>query len=87
MVEKEKDKPSWLFISTLLTASIILFIWNFVCYCTPMKAFNSWTPPKGIQRSFFPLIRIYYSVVCLLFWVIPFILMVKSINLIVKKCF
>ena len=86
--DNNDDKPSWLLIATMITFSMLIFIWNFTKFCTPMAAFKNWSPPpnSGIQTSFFPIIRVYYAVTCLLFWIFPFLLLIKSTNLIIKKC-
>ena len=82
----KKEQDNWAYIIILVIISCLLFIWNYLLYCTPAAAFKEWSPKQpGLQKNAFPLVSIYYSIVCTLFWVIPFLLLIKAINMTVKK--
>jgi len=84
MGDKEDEKPSWFIIIGLILISIFIFIWNYNISCTPYNALTNYTPTKT-NKLFFPITKIYYFVSCNLFWIVPFLLLVKSANLLIKK--
>jgi hypothetical protein len=82
----KKDENSWGYIIALIIVAFLIFIWNYVMYCTPAAAFREWSPKQtGLQKNAFPFVSIYYSVVCTLFWVVPFLLLIKASNMTIKK--
>jgi len=83
--EQEKSPVSYPTIFVLIITSLLFAWWNYASLCTPTESFQNFIPKSNFKKALFPLVKIYYLVLCIFFFLFPMYLFLQALILLKKK--
>jgi len=83
--ENKKKDVSYVVILILIITAFFLGWWNYASLCTPVEAFSNFVPKGNFKLILFPLVKIYYIVLCILFFLFPMYLFLQAMILLKNK--